>query len=145
MLEAAGRLFGKRRYHEVRMDDIALEAGVSKGTLYRYFRDKEEMYLALVERASRQMVDQLQERVAGCTSARAKLIGFIDAVIAFFDAQPHLFDLIQRAEVRHEEGGPFPWQIVRSEGIRLVLDVFAQAKRQGEFAIRSPELATLML
>ncbi len=33
MLEAAGRLFGTRRFHEVRMEDVASEADVSKGTL----------------------------------------------------------------------------------------------------------------
>src|SRR6202043_2112108 len=60
MLEAAGRLFGTRRFHEVRMEDVASEADVSKGTLYRYFRDKDEMYLALLARASRQFVTELR-------------------------------------------------------------------------------------
>lgn len=145
MLDAAGRLFGKRRFHEVRMEDIAACAEVSKGTLYRYFRDKEEMYLALLERASHQLVAELKKRVTAATEARARLVSVVDAVIHFFDAQPHLFDLIQRAEVHHEEGAAFPWQEVRAEGIRLVLDIFAQGKRHGEFAIRYPEQAVLML
>ena len=47
MLDAAARLFGAHRFHEVRMEDVAAAAEVGKGTLYRYFRDKEELYLAL--------------------------------------------------------------------------------------------------
>src|SRR4051794_34450694 len=37
MLDAAARMFGNKRFDETRMDDIAAEANVSKGTLYRYF------------------------------------------------------------------------------------------------------------
>ena len=51
VLDAAAQLFGLRRFHEVRMEDIAAEAEVGKGTLYRYFADKEELYLGLLDRA----------------------------------------------------------------------------------------------
>src|SRR5258705_7193086 len=101
MLDAAGRLFGARRFHEVRMEDIAAEAEVSKGTLYRYFKDKEEMYLALLERSSHQLVAELHARVGEAEGGRQRLIAVVAAVIGFFDRQPHLFDLIQRAEIRH--------------------------------------------
>ncbi len=145
VLDAAGRLFGAKRFHEVRMEDIAAEAEVSKGTLYRYFHDKDEMYLALLERASHQLVAELHTRVAAAAGGRARLIAFVDAVIAFFDRRPHLFDLIQRAEVGHEQGRAFPWQEVRDKGMRIVLDIFADAKDAGEFAVRDPNSAMLML
>lgn len=145
MLEAAGRLFGARRFHEVRMEDIAQEAEVSKGTLYRYFQDKEEMYLALLEQSSHQLVAELHARVADARGGRQRLIAVVDSVIIFFDEHPHLFDLIQRAEIGHEQGKAFPWQEVRDKGMRIVLDIFADAKSEGEFAIRDPKTAMLML
>src|SRR5262245_61435750 len=145
MLEAAGRLFGARRFHEVRMEDIAAEAEVSKGTLYRYFQDKEEMYLALLERASHQLVAELHTNVAEAVGGRARLVAVVNSVITFFDRQLHLFDLIQRAEIRHEQGQPFPWQEVLDKGMRIVLDMFAYAKEAGEFVVRDPQTAMLML
>ena len=63
MLEAAAALFGTQRFHEVRMEDIATAAGVGKGTIYRYFSDKEDLYLALLERASKQMHERLTRSV----------------------------------------------------------------------------------
>ena len=51
MLAAAARLFGSQRFHEVRMEDIAAEAAVAKGTLYRYFADKEQLYRAMLVRS----------------------------------------------------------------------------------------------
>jgi AcrR family transcriptional regulator len=145
MLEAAGRLFGTRRFHEVRMEDVASEADVSKGTLYRYFRDRDEMYLALLARASEQFVAELRARTEAADDARAKLIAVVEAIISFFDRQPHLFDLIQRAEIRRELGAAFPWQQARDETLRIVQDIFAQGGATGQFAVRRPDFAALML
>lgn len=143
MLAAAARLFGTQQFHEVRMEDIALEAKVGKGTLYRYFKDKEELYMALVARSSRQILEQIQEKVARAEGPQAKLQAIVAAIIDFFDEQPHLFDLIQRAEVLH--GPDFPWKETRADVIRLVLNVFAEGQDRSVFSIRHPDLAVLML
>lgn len=145
VLDAAGRLFGAKHFHEVRMEDIAAEAEVSKGTLYRYFEDKDEMYLAILERASHHLVAELKARVASTDGSRERLIAVVDAIISFFDKRPHLFDLIQRAELGQEQGKRFPWQEVRDEGMRIVLDIFSQGRRTREFQVRDPQTAMLML
>jgi AcrR family transcriptional regulator len=143
MLDAAARLFGTQRFHEVRMEDIAAEAGVGKGTLYRYFSDKEELYLALLERASKQILARLEDDLRAAGSPGDRLRAVVAGIIDFFDGQPHLLDLIQRAEVI---GGPdFPWQQARDELLRLVLDLFKEGKAHGAFAVRDPETAVLLL
>ena len=48
LLAAALELFVERGYAGTRLDDIASRAGVSKGTLYLYFANKEELFKALV-------------------------------------------------------------------------------------------------
>ncbi len=45
ILKAAEKIIKTKRFHEVKVEDIATEAGVGKGTIYRYFKDKEELYL----------------------------------------------------------------------------------------------------
>jgi AcrR family transcriptional regulator len=145
MLDAAARLFGTQRFHEARMDDIAAEAEVSKGTLYRYFKDKDELYLALLARCSRDLVALVRERVAEVEGARARLEAFVEALVEFFGAQPHLFDLIQRAEVLRGAGQAFPWQQARDENLRTCRVLFQQAQREGAFRVRDPEQAALML
>ncbi len=143
ILHTAGRLFGSRRFHEVRMEDIAAEADVGKGTLYRYFRDKEELYLALLARAAEQLTTRLHDAIAPVEGAEARLRRVVVTVIEFFDAQPHLLDLITRAEVLR--GASSPWHHTRDEVTRLVLDVFEEGDARGEFHIAEPELAALMM
>jgi len=143
MLEAAAALFGTQRFHEVRMEDIAAAAGVGKGTIYRYFSDKEDLYLALLERASKQMHDRLERAVRNMKGANAKLRAIVSAIISFFDEQPHLLSLIQRAEVLR--GPEFPWKKTRQEMLKLVTGLLEEGNAQGEIAARDPELVALLL
>lgn len=145
MLDAAGRLFGKWRFHEVRMEDIAAEARVGKGTLYRYFQDKEELYSSLLERASDQLLGRLHAVVTETPEPLAQLEAMVEAIIIFFDERPHLHNLIQRAEVLHDEGAAFPWEETRKELQGTVLAIFAAARERGAFTVRDPELTGLLL
>ncbi|MCI5125329.1 MAG: TetR/AcrR family transcriptional regulator, partial [Candidatus Electrothrix sp. AR5] len=54
MLEAAMQLFSEKGYHNASMQEIAEQAEFAVGTLYKFFKNKEEMYKALVtEQADR--------------------------------------------------------------------------------------------
>jgi AcrR family transcriptional regulator len=142
ILDTAGRLFGSRRFHEVRMEDIAAEAEVGKGTLYRYFRDKDELFLALLERAARQLIERVQAETASVPGARAKLVVMTDTIIRYFEMNHHLSDLIQRAEVLR--GHNMPWQFVRDELFKLFVQFCAEGRRDGEFEVDDVELAAAM-
>jgi len=50
ILDAAFRVFSVRGYHNATVDDIAKEAGISKGTCYQYFQGKEDIFVATMER-----------------------------------------------------------------------------------------------
>jgi AcrR family transcriptional regulator len=143
MLDAAARLFGTQRFHQVRMEDIAAAAAVGKGTLYRYFNDKEELYQALLDRASRQLLARLDAELGHPDGPRQRLLRVVATLLDFFGEQPHLFALIQRAEVL--QGPGFPWQQTRRQLIRIVKSLFEEGKQSGEFAIGDPELYTLLL
>jgi TetR/AcrR family transcriptional regulator, repressor for uid operon len=49
ILQAAAACFGRRGFHQATMQDICSEVGLSPGSVYRYFRSKEDLIAALVE------------------------------------------------------------------------------------------------
>jgi len=51
ILGAAFRVFSIKGYHNSTVDDIAQEAGISKGTCYQYFEGKEDIFIATMERS----------------------------------------------------------------------------------------------
>src|SRR6476646_1527267 len=61
ILDAALAVFGERGLAGARLDDIARRAGVSKGTIYLYFPNKEELFREVVRAI---VVDQLHQAAA---------------------------------------------------------------------------------
>lgn len=143
ILDVAAELFAGNHFHAVRMEDISAQADVGKGTLYRYFRDKEELYLALLSRAA----DQIQERIREVTARERDPVAQLEALIAtaldFFDEQPHIFELIQQAEA--SRGTNHPWQKARDGIIKEVMKLFEEGKRQGVFVVREPLISALIM
>lgn len=143
MLDAAARLFGNELYHKVRMDDIAAEAAVGKGTLYRYFADKEDLFEALLLKAAEQLQMRIRRAIDTAVGFRNKLIALVRAGIEFFDERPHLGPLIQRAEVMR--GQDSPWRSTRNQFSQWIKEVFLDAEKAGEFRIRQPDIDVYLL
>jgi AcrR family transcriptional regulator len=145
ILFAAAQLFAKQRFHEARMEDIAALAEVGKGTLYRYFKDKEELYLALLQQAATGLQERLRQELELADSPRDQLVAVIRGLLGYFDEHPHLSDLIQHTEVMQRPGREFPWQKVRNQTLTLVKDILQAGASVGQFTVANPELAGLML
>jgi AcrR family transcriptional regulator len=145
ILAVAARFFATHRFHEARMEDIAAAAEVGKGTLYRYFKDKDELFSALLAQAADQLTARLNEGTRQAAAPRQRLEAIVAAIIVYFDEHPHLFDLIQHTEVMHRIDETSPWGQTREYLYRLVRGAFAEAGASGAFVIDDPELALLML
>lgn len=50
ILAAAERVFGRLGFHDAKMADVAAEAGVAAGTLYNYFKNKDEVFASILQR-----------------------------------------------------------------------------------------------
>jgi AcrR family transcriptional regulator len=145
ILAAAARLFATHRFHEARMEDVAALAEVGKGTLYRYFEDKQQLYLALLDRAATGLRERLREALASLVCPRERLVAIVAGLLGYFDDNPHLLDLIQHAEVMQKPDAEFPWQKTRGETMALVHDVLETGRRAGLFTCDDVDLAVLML
>jgi len=61
LLDAGAAVLPARGYHDARVDDIVAAAGVSHGTFYRYFDNKDDFFRVLAEAASSRMIDLVDE------------------------------------------------------------------------------------
>ena len=59
ILNAAEQVFTKKGLDLARMDDIAEETGLSKGTLYLYFKSKDDLIIAILDRIFRAFSNRL--------------------------------------------------------------------------------------
>lgn len=78
ILDATLRLLSQKRYHEITVDEIASEAGVGKGTIYRYFTDKDDLLKQLSMRGMNRMAMEIEGVLKPGMSLREKLQAVID-------------------------------------------------------------------
>jgi len=62
-LAAAAKLFASEPFHKVHLSDVAKAAKVGKGTLYTYFKNKEDLYLAVISQGFAHLLTRLRERI----------------------------------------------------------------------------------
>lgn len=74
ILTALEKVLKDRRFDEVTVDEVATEAGVGKGTVYRYFGDKENLFFEMVRSFLVEETDALMVVAASALGAREKLI-----------------------------------------------------------------------
>jgi AcrR family transcriptional regulator len=81
LLEAAAAHFATTGFDGASVDAVSLQAGYAKGTLYNYFRSKEELFGAVIEEAARRAVARYA--AAGTEgSTRARLLALAEADLA---------------------------------------------------------------
>src|SRR5437588_12026083 len=88
ILDGAVRLFAEHGYANTDTQLLADDLGVGKGTLYRYFPSKQELFLAAVDRAMRQLRERIDGRIAGIDDPLDQIAEAIRTYLAFVADHP---------------------------------------------------------
>jgi AcrR family transcriptional regulator len=100
IVDAAERIFFKKGHEEATMDDVAEEAELSKGTLYLYFKNKEDLYLAIHLRGNRILYSIFESAVKNETLGIEKTRAIGKAYVEFFNKYPDYFNAMLYFESR---------------------------------------------
>src|SRR5687768_17668301 len=75
LLEAALEIFVERGFAAARLEDVAAKAGVSKGTLYLYYANKEELFKAVVRRSIAPLIAETRAIIESSDDDSETLLG----------------------------------------------------------------------
>ncbi len=92
---AARTVFHREGFHDATIDDIAYQAGVAKGTVYLYFRSKQDIYLDALRDGIQTLLDEMRARTDEPGTAGAKLRKLIAVKLAYFDKHREFFQIFQ--------------------------------------------------
>jgi TetR/AcrR family fatty acid metabolism transcriptional regulator len=81
IIKAATKVFARDGLQKGRIDDIAQEAGIGKGTVYEYFRSKEELFEAIVEGVIHQSIQLVDSVLQVEASPRLRLERFLHEML----------------------------------------------------------------
>jgi AcrR family transcriptional regulator len=80
VLRSAYRVMARQGSHRLSLQDVADEAGVSKGMVLYYFKTKENLFLTTMRYALERTGDRIRERIAGVDDPRQVIAALIDAI-----------------------------------------------------------------
>lgn len=94
ILDAAFNVFSSKGYHNATVDDIAREAGVSKGACYQYFSSKEEVFMAVLNTTMDRLLKEASDAAGGQKDPLARL-GFkgMTFISSFKEVQSMLYGI----------------------------------------------------
>ena len=135
ILEAAERLFAGGRFDEVLMEDVAAAAGVAKGTIYRYFADKESLYLTVLTEGFEELQRQLRE--VSSPDPVDRLERAVGAVVRYMSRNRFLFRLMGRdeSEAARRRGHRQRWKGQRAQLVDAVAQILRYGRDRGAFAV----------
>jgi AcrR family transcriptional regulator len=137
ILDAALTVFAERGYEAARLDDVAARAGVAKGTLYLYFKDKEALFAALVRGAVSPMLDKVGAFSAAPGTKATDILQFFFAVFrqeVLGTNRKLLLRLIISEGPRFPALAEFYYREVVARGLQMVRTVARNGFADGELA-----------
>lgn len=115
ILETAIRAFGEHGYEGASTNQICAAAGISKGLLFHYFKSKENLFMAVLDRCGEELTQCLQrEELSQRQTPLESLTLFYQKVVDFFSRHPNHYRIMVQLPQGHSEA----------------LDRFAQEKKE---------------
>lgn len=147
ILSAAERKFSENGFFKTSMAEIAEAAQFAMGTVYRFFKSKEDIYISLVEAKIEELLRLLDEAIQGPASAQEKLRAVVQVKLAFADQNRAFF------RIYVSEWSGFEWTMKSAFGervwkhylaqINLVANVVREGMKNGEFRKVHPKDTSL--
>lgn len=136
ILDAADRIMSRWGFRKMTMDDLAREAGVSRRTIYVYFRGKEDVGLSSIGRVVEQVYDELEKLLRSSLDPETKLrtmlvrrvMGRIEQIADYYHSLDELFEAVRPAYMSR-----------RRKMFEREIDIIARAIAQGDFSVQNPK------
>jgi AcrR family transcriptional regulator len=144
ILDAALSVFAEKGFAGARMEDIAAKAGVTKGTIYLYFQNKEAVFKSLVRDSIGTTLSGVLEASKTFEGSARDLLRFVLTTMGHFLTTS---DRVVLPKIILAEAGNFP-ELLRfyreeiiANGLGVLSGVMARGMERGEFRRMNPDHA----
>lgn len=131
ILEAAERIYAEKGWDLLTMDQVARVARLSRTLVYVYFKDKDDLMLAIAGRGLEKLATRFREAVGTARTGLDKLEAIGRAYMAFGNEFPHYFDAQTRFNAGHKLGSDRPCENDCDQAIDKVHNVIVETLRLG--------------
>ncbi len=130
--QVAEALFAERGFEGTPIREIAQKAGSTKALIYHYYRNKEDLYLSLIEAAVSEVVTQVEEIAESQAAFEEKMRGVVGVFLDYYRLHPQRFQMVQRAVDEHSPAALTLAERWFSRVHLAIQKIVAEGVRQGE-------------
>lgn len=132
ILDAAVKIFAQEGFYNAKVSQIAQEAGVADGTIYLYFKSKDDLLISLFEDRMERINANVREALASTPNALERLKRLIRLQIELVESNRHMAEVIsielrQSSKFMKEYANP-----KFAEFLRLIAGAVAEGQRAGD-------------
>ena len=145
IIKVAAKLFSQKSFHDVKMDEIAEELSIAKGTIYLYFKSKEKLYLEILEESYEAIEANLENEIAIDEPSPVKLKKVLGIIFSFYRRNLDVLKILSRDETHLiKEHFEFTehWRLRRLKFYEIILE---KGIREGSFIVQNPKLTALII
>ena len=131
ILRAAVKIFSRKGFFNSKVSEIAQAASVADGTIYLYFRNKDDLLISLFEEKMGEVVEDVRRRIAAGGNALEKLRIFIGNHMDLLEREAGLVEVLQ-VELRQSTKFLKDYTPVKFfEYLEIISDILEEGKREG--------------
>jgi len=145
ILKAAAIVFAKSGFQKTLVDDIAGQAGIGKGTIYRYFKSKDDLYFSILDQAVEDLLACLSQALKDKTPPVQKLRQMMLAMAGLFHKNRNLFKLIAETDARDLHKRHKYIHLQNKKIIDIIAKVIEKGIKEGYFIKENPRLLAIQL
>ncbi|ACY19046.1 TetR/AcrR family transcriptional regulator [Haliangium ochraceum] len=138
ILDAAERVFARAGFFQSRVSEIARDAGVADGTIYLYFKSKDDLLISVFESRMERINDHLARALEGLATPPDKLNALLRSYLGLVNDFPELAEVLT-IELRQSSKFMKEYANPRfGDFLKLVASVVAEGQERGDFAAAIP-------
>jgi len=95
IIEAAVKVFAKKGFYNAKVSEIAREAGVADGTIYLYFKNKDDILISLFEEKMQMLILRVEKAISKVDDPLEKVRAFVAQHLFMIEEHKHLAEVMQ--------------------------------------------------
>jgi AcrR family transcriptional regulator len=145
ILEKAGEVFGEKGFYLTTIEEIAIRANVKKSILYKYFKNRDDLFLELLTIASTSRKQEVFDTIGITEDLRERLSRFIISLLRFARHQRNYFKILSVKISAENPNLQQKLAEIDTEFKTAVYQILQDGIRQGRFRVVNPLVATAFL
>jgi AcrR family transcriptional regulator len=142
IIAAAIQVFSQKGYHNTRMEEIALAAGIGKGTIYEYFDSKLQLFQAMLGQSLQAYYSNIKSKNMDSLSFRERIKLLLESHFQFCLANRELTQIIFRDDLFDEELKEWSYKVYKQKE-RDMQQIIAEGIARGELRPVDIHLASM--